>query len=521
MTTGVTEGQTPGQRSAPLAGLTVSRQSTLYFSYPFVFSRSSYASLVSRSAQATTSVWRDAETNGRRAHVPMWDPDPMKSARDYLLPHLSRHVNPEAELTPGTDPAGAAYFWSMSNTGLQLLNRGRPLVALRGGSWRLVPPNRPPITFEIESVRLSVFSAGSGSLTLEVRPGSKSLADWVDFNYHFSKLRGAKVQVVPGDEGPAVATGTENLRAYDVVAAVLGTGIPADGDTVGAQWWEGIFVPHQFVPFTCLFVAEEMTAMLESDLCHRIRFGHSGRQVVNPYLAQLHDEGSAVLPYSDTSRFVFSIEGGGFVAGAAPKDQFWTSTLPDHLRDHYLLAMLIVLAQRTALMRISKTVADSWSDDDPDLSRRETFDQIVDDLLEFTARLQFVQIFQTEHYHAAYIHFRRAFHIEELYREVGDEVSQMATRAESNAEKKRDEAETREARDRDVVEFAVFFVTLVVLPSQVFLALFVNKLDGWPWLKHLGASSSQWITVAIMTALILWAMWLAWSRRRRRAAHRR
>ena len=209
------------------------------------------------------------------------------------------------------------------------------------------------------------------------------------------------------------------------------------------NWWEEIFVADNLVPFPTLFVEDSVPQQELRLIACRIRYGFSGTQEIDPDIWQLSDDSGEILHYSRQAVFVFSIDTAGFLCCGPPDEEFWRSTLPDHLRNHYLLVLILTLAQRTALMKISRLVASSWRAGATEQEHRDLFRAISDDLLEFTARLHFVQAFHTEHYHTAYSRLRTAFRIAQLYDEVQDEVSQMSNQLDAESEKRQIEAERR------------------------------------------------------------------------------
>jgi cytochrome P450 len=123
---------------------------------------------------------------------------------------------------------------------------------------------------------------------------------------------------------------------------------------------------------------------------------------------------------------------------------------------------------------------------------------------------------------------RKAFRVDDLTREVHDEVSQMSAILQSVAaraeEKARDREEQRLA-DREAaqrrIERIIFFVTFVILPMQTLLALFGSKLASWPGLRTLSAPWSEAISIIVIALLlsfpVTWA--IQQRRRRRREAH--
>src|SRR5205085_2771895 len=133
----------------------------------------------------------------------------------------------------------------------------------------------------------------------------------------------------------------------------------------------------------------------------------------------------ALIPYAERCWFIFSLDGGSFLACDAPQDDFFRHTMPAHLRDQYYLLLLIVLHQRFTLMSISQEVVTKWLTERDEEKRILAFRHIRDRLLDFTAHGLFTQVMQREHHHRSYRKWQQVFQIRNLYEEVRDEVREM------------------------------------------------------------------------------------------------
>jgi hypothetical protein len=104
-------------------------------------------------------------------------------------------------------------------------------------------------------------------------------------------------------------------------------------------------------------------------------------------------------------------------------------TLPSHLRDQYFLLFLLALHQRLALTSLSEQVARHWLPTKVGYAghkeREQAFGRIRDTLLVLVARGRFTQVMQREHHHRAYGRWRATFEIDDLYRDVSEEVREM------------------------------------------------------------------------------------------------
>ncbi len=421
--------------------LTVKREpSRLYLTYPFAFDRSHLSDLARSISQASRHAWGATDDDD----LWIWDQPNLSGVKAQLLPHLADQLGTsdprrtsgamQPNRNSGDDGASTPMLlWHLSASALSDLNRGLPFVepeSLTASHDHSVPhlelrmPGKKVLGVEIVNVRLALFSAGAGSVTLEIRPESRKLRDWLDCSYFVAKHRRAYFRISPFDSPNG--TVEPRIEVIDLLSVLLNSLDLASLSSRPDRWWDEIYVSQQLFPFPTLFIDQALTEEQLGSINTRIRYGLSGRQRIELGHLQLSDAAGSSYPYSRFSAFGFSIDAASFVAASAPDDEFWSRTLPDHLGDRYLLALVIVLAQRTTLIKISKEVARTWGDDPSNESRRLLLASILADLMEFTARLQFTQIFQTEHYHACYNHLRRAFHLDELYAEVKDEITQMS-----------------------------------------------------------------------------------------------
>jgi len=193
------------------------------------------------------------------------------------------------------------------------------------------------------------------------------------------------------------------------------------------QWWAEVFVPGQMLSFTALF-ADHLPVDATQLLLYKLQNLFHQQQGNNPAPEDLELNNPAWLPYASRQWFIFSLEGGSFLAADAPQTEFFRHTLPSHLRDQYFLLFLIALHQRFTLMMLSSKVALNWLADDEQNSNRQreqVFEEIRNQLLVFTARGYFTQVMQREHHHRCYRQWHQVFQIEELYQEVNDEVRDM------------------------------------------------------------------------------------------------
>lgn len=293
--------------------------------------------------------------------------------------------------------------------------------------------NKKQIAFKFTDAKIALFHIGVGFITFETHLDSNSIDDWLDF-LHFFRFAGGqrgvklKAERKTGKEQiepffPAIAGGTE--KHPDGIGTLMDIISPLLQTSVGGQWWQEIFIPEQLIPFVALFVDDEkLTESQVSELLYCIRnFFPSGREIA-PSSEDLSLEHPSLLAYADKMWFVFTQEGGTFVAFNAPETDFFRRELPEHLKSQYFLLFLLTLHQKFALMRLSQEVSEHWLKGSAH-ERTKVFERIRNDLLDFTARGYFTQVMQREHHHRVYRKLQELFQIEQLYREVSDEVREM------------------------------------------------------------------------------------------------
>jgi hypothetical protein len=254
-----------------------------------------------------------------------------------------------------------------------------------------------------------------------------------------------------------IADGTKRVRKNqrlfsEILDALLRTGnLRADEET----WWREVFIPEQMIPFAVVYVDEEAKdeeidpapvgrrttpdearqneeAALEKQrqednrLIYMLRNFFRPAQGSNPAPEDLVPDHSSLIPYAERSWFIFSLDGGSFLACDAPREpSFFRQTMPDHLRDQYFLLLLIVLHQRFTLMSFSQDVVTKWLTEKDEEKRTTAFRDIRDRLLGFTAHGLFTQIMQREHHHRSYRKWQEVFQIKDLYEETRGEVREM------------------------------------------------------------------------------------------------
>jgi len=426
--------------------------SFVHFVYPFLFEADTFAKRV--------ATIRQAQWQGRERPLTVWQTD--RFPEDELLPHVARYLNSG----DGTSPT--AQMWEMERNTLQ-----SPSGLGGQAEWHLTLP-QGQVPFRFEAVRLALFRVGVGFLTVCANPLTAEKADWLDFLHYFRFIRGQRDVGLRAQRRIGLDTRTRQPQISAFFPEPAG-GVAQHPDGKGIfqtildtmlqtgafpsetrPWWDEVFVLGQLLPFAALYVDEMPTDQVPC-LLYRIRNFFHARQEIYPASEDLRLDHPAHLPYAEGLWFLFSLDGGAFVACNAPRTDFFRVQLPDHLSQHYFLLFLLTLHQRFALMKLSEEVAKHWpidGDTGDDEARERAFGRIRDALLSFTARGYFTQVMQREHHHRCYRRWQETFQVDRLYQEVRDEVQEMhnflvmrrTERLKQLAEEQRQQMET-EARE--------------------------------------------------------------------------
>lgn len=373
------------------------------FVYPFLFDSRSFEGRLVRVA----SLKGEGQAGWQDISLPS----------DELLPHVAEYLNP-----PKDKPATAC-VWKLSDESLRSW-------CGYDAKWVLLARRRDEqieIPFTFLEVHLSLFRVGVGFLCIDAKPKSDKLDDWLDF-IHFFRFAGGErgvslkgERVIPPEHAkeakPFSFTGEFSERIAELLAPLR---LSEEGDST---WWRDVFIRNQFLPFASLFV-DGIPEQEIMSLIYRLRNFFHSRQEIHPSQDDLRADHPSLVPYAENMWFIFSLDGGAFLACNPPDTPFFRQTLPEHLSKHYFLLFLIALLQRFTLMRLSQDVAEHWLLGD-EFERVSQFERIRDEFLEFTARGYFAQVMQREHHHRVYRKWQEIFQIERLYQEVKDEVVEM------------------------------------------------------------------------------------------------
>lgn len=173
-------GGTPANRSA----MHVAEISFARFVYPFVFEEN-------QSLEAIVAHLKEAG----------WTPG--KFPESDLLPHVRDYLN--------ASEGREATAYLLVRDSLPLAQPDQRTLATAGEAtkrWQIQLPDRE-LPFVLEGAQLAIFRGGVALLTLDARPESDVLADWLDF-VHSQRVAGGRA---PSESSRAVVA-EHALRTY-------------------------------------------------------------------------------------------------------------------------------------------------------------------------------------------------------------------------------------------------------------------------------------------------------------------
>ncbi len=498
--------------------------SSLRFVYPFLFPAERFRSHV---ASVDAAVWQ-----GGRQPLQVWSSQAFPG--DDLLRQVADFLNP-----PGDTPP-TARLWAMCDPALTSASGLGGGTGHATASWTLAA-RETVIPFYLEDVQLALFQDGAGFLTICARPAGDSLTDWLDFLHHFRFIRGQRGVNVRAQRRTGIDPATREPKfspffpepagglaqhpegsapLLDVMQAILQTGAAGAGAQDEGTWWREVFVPGQTLPFATLFV-DEVPDGEDARLLYRVRNFFHYHQEIFPAPEDLALDASAFLAYAQRQWFVFSLDGGAFVACDAPQTPFFRRTLPGHIDRQYYLLFLLALHQRFVLMMLSDEVARSWLPDGPatagvdagaDERRVAAFERIRDALLTFTARGYFTQVMQQEHHHRCYRRWQEAFQVAALYAEVHTEVQEMYSYMQQLRQQYLQQAVEEQQRRVDGVQRRFEqFAFIIGVPSLAFFLIAAAGVDSR--FPTLGVTLTGGV-VGLLLGLVLYFAFSRWSLRR-------
>ena len=399
------------------------------------FIRLIYSFALDGDRAATADVFRHVK---RTAHRRGWRD--RKILSEFVLPHLANYLN--ASSTPTDDDSVDRVDDGIDTELGHWWERREPIPT----RWNLSIRKDRSVELEVNKIEFLLFqSTGIGMLIFDVDVLSDRLEDWQDALHHMRLYRLPSPEDGEPDARDQARRGVFARRArrieplngerdrFDTRGKSFGFGLLIAGlldELVPDRQWENASVPGLLLPYSAFFVrwGEGCTERDQFEALYRWR-----RQLTSiaPVHAVDHDDLNAWLkPYGTGMWLSYSVDGGGFFGADLPDHDFFTSTMPDHLRRPYGFGFLLALHQRLALSRFSEQIGRVVADTPRGaLPSRELIAELQDGFLEFLTRSRFVQVLRTTNHHANYQEWERAFQVKDFSDEVELELRSLFERA--------------------------------------------------------------------------------------------
>lgn len=376
---------------------------------------------------------------------------------DMLLTHCAAHLNcwdgnPD---DPRRDHE-TGHFWRISKssrTSGAIFDPKRKWRAQQGSGAKA-----QSASFSVTDVNLVIFRQRVGFVILEIVSQSSDPADWLFLANRLRTLGGsghrrsklaAVIEVEASSALPFFTTAGEVGQAEakkfsgslgDVFEWLARVSLP--GSDLSYPW-----VRDQALPYFSLSV-DTVGELSEGEGENPAGFADLGERVRRFFradqslLATHEDLTPTVIMYAPDQYFSYSLDGATFFARDAPGTEFFHRTLPDHLRRYYFLNYLFALHQRLVLMQLSDAIADRWmegpaaldplvaaSADEASKTKLESlvraFEELRDELLEFSARGYFIQFMYSQNHHRDYQKWQEIFEVADFHREVQNQLHEI------------------------------------------------------------------------------------------------
>ena len=436
---------------------------------------------------------------------------------DMLLTHCSAHLNcwDGSPQHPRRDHE-TGHFWRIERSHLGsggLFDPRREWLARHGSGQRATSAS-----FSVVDANLVVFRQHIGFIMLEIVGRTADPADWLFLANRLRNLggdrrsssSGATIEVPASidlpfftPDGEAGSGGERSFsgRLGEVFRWLAQESLPNCHLT---EPW----VRDSALPYFSLFVdaagsatgGNDADAPAVADLGERVRRFFRADQAMQATGEELTQE---IMLYAPDQYHTYSLDGGGFFAWDAPATQFFDATLPDHLRRYYSLNYLFALHQRLVLMQLSEAIADRWMDGPATLDRSVSestesgsineglkaeleklvgeFEEIRNELLEFSARGYFIQFMHSQNHHRDYRRWQETFEVAQFHREVQNQMHEinaaLTLRFEEIASKRRQMSETLEHR-RTAAQTNFAYILAIFGVVSLVLAFFGVPIKG-------------------------------------------
>lgn len=453
------------------------------FVYPFEFKDRNFKDI---QQSVGTPPWRSGSG-------PVWEKHAFHD-QDFL-PHIADFFNSDAK----DQAMGGA--WRMSSGAMD-----SPEGIGRKEHWSLSVgkgSKHPPIEFKVEEISLYLFASEVGLLVIEANPLSNDPAAWFDFVHYFRDgrsqtridchLRGKpESPYFPGIAGGIQAHPDGKGSLQGLVAGILLRTWPPE------RWWKDAFVRGMVLPWSVLFI-DHVSEDDVPGLVYRARNMFHSKQELHLAEVDRRLADPDLLQYADRQWFTFALGGAGFIAFDSSNEDFFRVQLPRHLGDSYFALYLLVLHQRFTLAKLSYGVAECCPvSEQLDSSRVRKFKEVRDALLRFTARGYFTQASPNEHQHRFYAALQKAMQIEQLYREVSEEVRDLFGALMLDSSEKQQQLSNK--LNRVVLTIGLLSVVAAILGINV--EGYTLHSDGIPWWHAVG-----FLALGGVIALVIQLRW--------------
>jgi len=366
----------------------------------------------------------------------------IKYSDQDLLPHVAKYINSRSSQNGGN--LFNVCIYEISNNVLQSAQYGLGSGRENGSITYTLSCSKGKIAFDILNVQLYLFRTGMGSIAFEIKPRlpNQDPDEWFDFlSYfrYFGGYRGVSIECskavgydrekeekifAPFFPPLARTEDDQDSRIFEeIIFGLLDSGV-VDGET--EKWWDDIFIPHQFLPFSMLFLKEVDSSQIPILVYQYRKMLHS-RQVLVPPEVETSLNHTGLHPYTENQWFVFSLDGGGFISFDPPDDYFFEVELPLHLMDQYFLIFILTIQQRFVLTKLADEVVRVWLTEQIDNEDEfPLFDHLQSTLKAFASLGNYNQVMQRDNLHQVYQKWQEIFQIDQLYQSVNEEIDHIS-----------------------------------------------------------------------------------------------
>jgi hypothetical protein len=436
---------------------------------------------------------------------------------DMLLAHCSAYLNcwDGSPRHPRRDHE-TGHFWQIdkANRAPGAIFDSRSAWLARKGSGE----KAASVPLSVTDAHLVIFRQRVGFVVLEIVSGSTEPADWLFLANRLRSLGGSDRRR-SSSNGPRLEVQASSVLPFFTHELGQGETNTFSGRLGEVFEWlareslPGADLTHPWVrdsalPYFSLFVEtaegapgdESEHPASVTDLGERVRRFFRADQAIHAADEKL---APAAIMYAPNQYLSYSLDGGTFYACDAPDTEFFNHTLPDHLRRYYFLNYLFVLHQRLVLMQMSNAITDRWTGGSSALDRSvgessevagfdepsrpslerlvRAFEEIRDELLEFSTRGYFLQFMHSQNHHHDYQRWQETFEVAPCHREVQNQLHEiyaaLTLRFEEAVSRRRQQAEEVE-HQRNAAQTRVTYVLAIFGVVSLVLAFFGVTIKG-------------------------------------------